>query len=103
MGFGSRREVYLILRREGLVVLADKVGRRDVSPCGTSQNSGLHLARAGNEARYPRRSFGFWQVIIELSLALQEIDASLGLVKLCQYNILCQVRAGEKDLFLHER
>lgn len=77
--FGSRCEHLLILSGDGLIVLADEVGRWNITPGGASELGCLHLVRLCDEARGPQRCFRWLEVVVELLFAIQDVEAAIGL------------------------
>ena len=79
MRFGARGEHLLIRRRRGLVVLADEIGRWNIAPGGTGELGSLHRIRLCDQLRGPQRCLRRWEVVVEGALAVQDVEAAIGL------------------------
>ncbi len=77
--FGTRREHLLVLRGSGLIVLADEVGRWNITPGGASELGSLHLIRLCDQSRGPQRCLGWLEIVVERLFATQDVEATIGL------------------------
>ena len=79
MGIGARCECLLKLRRSSLIVLADEVGGWDIAPGGASELGSLHRIRLWDQPRGPQRCLRWWEVAAERLVAVQDVEAAVGL------------------------